>query len=70
MQQANDWRSAAMVRSYAAAVNQAAAAGNLQIEDHKLEAWSVWASQVADSLDPINAHRITDWDIDGEHNES
>lgn len=53
VKQANDWQTASVVRSYIAAVNAAAPDHQGQLEAAELATWSTWASQVADSLDPI-----------------
>ena len=54
---ANNWRNAANIRIYVAAVREALG----EIADHQmLESWSQWALAEADKLDPIASGRIAD----------
>jgi hypothetical protein len=53
VKQANDWQTSSVVRSYIAAVNAASRDDQDPRASGELAAWSTWASQVADSLDPV-----------------
>jgi len=54
-QRADAWQVAAQIRSYVAAVLDAAGKGNIAEEPAALEEWSRWALAHADEFDPLQA---------------